>query len=154
MKHTTIILVTLLHFVTACTTSPSDARSYCNGKISSTKASNLLDRPRGYNNGAQDNDGNGVVDYHESFGQWDFWQIEMVLQQGEGHKEYFWTNIDTCYTFHLMAGEVYEDESKGILYQSACRLFIVKVYNDSDQMLGVEQNHACRNFGTHLWEIY
>ena len=154
MKYTTLIFVILTNAITGCSVLPADARSYCDGKISGDKASNLLQRNRGFQNGAQDTNRDGRVDYHESFGQWDFWQIEMVLQQGTEHKEYFWTNIDTCYTFHTVAGDFFEDKSKGVLYESACRKFTVKVYNDKDQYLGMEQNQACRNFGTHKWEIY
>ncbi len=154
MKYTTLIVVIVIQSLAACSTSPSFGSSYCGGKIDSYKAANLKQRYRGADNGAQDTDRDGRIDFHESFSQWEFMQIDMVLQQGVEYKPYFWTNIDTCYSFRVVAGDFYEDKSKGVLYESACRKFTVEVEDADGNYLGSEKNHACRNFGTHRWEIY
>lgn len=145
--HITIILTLL---TSGCSSSPATA-SRCG--VDSLKVQNLLKRDRGQLNGAIDDNRDGRIDYYESFAEWDFMQIEMVLQQGTEFQEYKWTNIDTCYAYDIKATDFYEDSTKGALYMT-CRNFVATAYNPDGRMIGSEKNTACRNFATHKWEIY
>ena len=145
----TTIILTLL--TTRCSSTGLNASSRCG--VDPLKVQNLLKRDRGQLNGAIDSNQDGKIDYYETFAEWDFMQIEMVLQQGVEFQEYKWTNIDTCYAYDIKATGFYEDKTKGVLYMT-CRNFVATAYNPAGRMVGSEKNTACRNFATHKWEIY
>lgn len=107
---------------------------------------------RGPNNGAIDDNQDGIVDQFEAFSYWDFEQLTRVFQSGEPQQEYRWANIDTCYVFNVKALDNFEDPSQGILYQT-CREFTYQVISPAGKEIGVGAGQACRNFATHRWEI-
>jgi carotenoid cleavage dioxygenase-like enzyme len=107
---------------------------------------------RGSNNGAIDDNGDGKIDHYEAFAHWDFEQLIRVLKAGKPLQDYKWTNVDTCYVFHVNASDYFEDLNQGVLYQT-CREFSYSVVSPSGYTLGVGTGQACRNFATHRWKI-
>lgn len=108
-------------------------------------------KERGPVDGGYDEDGDGKVSHIEAFTTWDFLQTESVLHSGIEHQEYTWTNIDTCYKFHVVAHDFYEDKSQPVLWQT-CRTFDFYVTDpDGNRIGGNTSQVGCRNFGTHDW---
>lgn len=107
---------------------------------------------RGPINGGYDENHDGKIDHIEAFSSWDFSQLERVLHSGVEHKEYFWVNIDTCYQFHITAGDFYEDRTMPALYQT-CRDFSYSVYSPNKELIGKDSATGCRHFTNYKWEI-
>ncbi|WP_138687370.1 MULTISPECIES: hypothetical protein [unclassified Pseudoalteromonas] len=107
---------------------------------------------RGPVNGGYDENHDGTIDHIEAFSSWDFSQLERVLHSGIEQKEYFWVNIDTCYQFHVVASDFYENKTMPVLYQT-CRDFSYSVYSPNKELIGNDTGTGCRHFTNQKWEI-
>jgi hypothetical protein len=141
------ITLLLMMVLSGCTSVPTS-----NCGLSSNVYAAVKQYHRGPVNGGFDDNSDGKVDHIEAFSSWDFFQLERVLHSGIEHKEYFWANIDTCYKFHVIAFDFYEDRNMPVLYQT-CRDFSYTVYSPKKILIGSSDGKGCRNFTNHTWEI-
>ena len=115
-------------------------------------ATNLQHYNRGPVNGGYDENGDGKVDHIEAFSSWDFSQLERVLHSGVEQQEYYWVNIDTCYSFKVTPLNFKEDQTQGFLYQT-CRTFNYSVYSPDKELISTDNGKGCRNFIKKNWEV-
>lgn len=114
---------------------------------------NVASYDRGPVNGTIDEDMDSSISVEEAFSTWDFKQVVRVLESGIEWDSYVWTNLDTCYYFTMIPGDFYEDPNQELLWKT-CRDFAVKVKDNKGKVIGsIDQNTACRNFGTHRWIV-
>ena len=125
-------------------------KNNCN--INTNTATNLNRYDRGPINGGYDENGDGKVDHIEAFSSWDFSQLERVLHSGIEHQEYYWVNIDTCYSFKVTPLDFKEDKSQPVFYQT-CRAFTYSVHSPDKILIGTDNGKGCRSFVDHSWEI-
>lgn len=121
--------------------------------VSGDVVRSLKSKQRGPVDGGFDENGDGRVDHIEAFTMWDYAQTLTTINAGVEHQPYKWTNIDTCYVFHLTPLDFFEDKSQPILWQT-CRKFVFAVIDPKGEVVGGSNNEvACRNFGTREWMI-
>lgn len=124
--------------------------NYCD--INTNTVTNLKRYDRGSINGGYDENGDGKVDHIEAFSSWDFSQLERVLHSGIEYHEYYWVNIDTCYSFRVTPLKFKEDRNQPVFYQT-CRNFNYSVYSPNKELIGIDSGKGCRSFVDHSWEI-
>lgn len=148
MKFINPLFITLLIFLfCGCSTTASN-----NCGININTATNLKYYNRGPVNGGYDENGDGKVDHIEAFSSWDFSQLERVLHSGIEYQEYYWVNIDTCYSFKVTPLKFKEDKKQPVFYQT-CRNFNYSVYSPNNVVIGSDNGKGCRSFVDHSWEI-
>lgn len=108
---------------------------------------------RGPVDGAFDENNDGFLDIDEAFTNWDFSQTMLVLMQGVDEKTIRWTNIDTCFQFHITPHQFYEDMKQKPVWRT-CRSFTYTVYTNKQELIGTHHGRACRNIATHDWSFF